>query len=599
MTVPKILITDDDPANLAVLADILTPDCEVFAVKSGAAALAWVDSGNMPDLVLLDVHMPEMNGHDVCRRLKQDPRTKDIPVIFVTVADDPEDEALGFALGAADYIKRPFSPAIVKARVRNHLVLARTHRESEARYTALFANTVDGVLIHDLSGRVVEVNEALCANTGYSRTELLGMSPSDLHSQPDARLYTERFARVMKTGYGLFEVRHLRKDGTTFPVEENIRVIELDGHPAALAVCRDITERKAAEEDRDRYRIRLEGLVARRTAELKEKEETVNRLERDLRKRRGFEGLVGKSEAMQAVYSKIEMLADVPSSVLLTGESGTGKSMVAEALHHAGPHRDQPLVKVACSALSETLIESELFGHVSGAFTGAVKRRVGRLEQVGKGTLFLDEIGDISPLFQQRLLSVLQEKRFERVGDSTPIPMEARIVAATHRDLAELVRKGKFREDLYYRLNVVELHLPPLRRHKEDIPLLVHHFLGILREELKKEILDISSEVLGVLMAHSWPGNVRELRHVLEHACVVCRDTVLGESDLPRNLIVPAGRESREDAESSAEVQMLLGALRRARWNKSRAAQLLGVSRRTLYRRLARYGLEDAGPEDL
>lgn len=591
---PKILIVDDDPANIAVLADILSPDHETFAAKSGVAALDWTASGNLPDLVLLDVRMPEMDGYEVCGRLKQEPLTRDIPVIFVTVADDPANEAKGLSLGAADYIKRPFSPAIVRARVRNHLELARACRESETRYRFLFANTAEGILIHDPAGRFLEVNEAFCASTGYSRDELLGMSLPDILGESERSLHSEGCATVFENGNGLFETRHRRKDGTIVPVEVSVRIIQFNGSPAALSVCRDITARKAAEEEIHRSRARLEELVARRTEELKESKEALAQLERDLRKRRSFEGLVGKSEVMQAVYSQIEMLADMPSTVLITGESGTGKDLVAEALHYTGAHRNMPLVKVSCSALSEHLIESELFGHVSGAFTGAIKNRVGRLEQVKGGTLFLDEIGDISPLFQQRLLRVLQEKRFERLGENTTISMQARVIAATHRDLAEMVRRGKFREDLYYRLRVVELHLPPLKERKEDIPLLVNHFLSALNEELKKKITHASAEVLGTFMAHSWPGNVRELRHVLEHACVVCRSTVLTEEDLPRDIFAPTGLATApKGADSAGEVQALLHVLRQSKWNKTLAARLLGVSRRTFYRRLAQYRLED------
>ncbi len=598
MTAPKILIVDDDPANIAVLADVLNHDYETFAAKGGKAALDWIYAGNTPDLVLLDVRMPEMDGYEVCRRLKEEPRTRDIPVIFVTVADDPENEARGLSLGAADFIKRPFSPAIVRARVKNHIEFSHAWRESEMRYRVLFANTVDGIMIHDLSERFLEVNGAFCANTGYSREEILGMRPRDIVCEVDARVHADQLAQAIENGHGLFETRFVRKDGTVFPVEVSMRVVEFNGHPAALAVCRDITERKAAEAELDRYRVQLENLVTQRTRQLKQSEKALLRLERDLRKRRSFEALVGKSEAMRAVCSKIRMLADVPSTVLIRGESGTGKSLVAEALHYTGANRNMPLVKVSCSALSENLIESELFGHVSGAFTGAVKSRVGRLEQAGRGTLFLDEIGDIPPLFQQRLLRVLQEKQFERVGENTPIRMEARIIAATHRNLAEIVRRGKFREDLYYRLKVVELHLPPLRQRKEDIPLLVHHFLGLLREELNKEVTGVSGDVLETFMAHSWPGNVRELEHVLEHACVVCKDPILTMNDLPRDQFGPEQGTAPKEADNGDEVQVLLKVLRQAMWNKSLAARLLGMSRRTFYRRLAQYHMEDAVPDD-
>ena len=248
---------------------------------------------------------------------------------------------------------------------------------------------------------------------------------------------------------------------------------------------------------------------------------------------------------------------------------------------------------MVCSALQENLIESELFGHVTGAFTGAIRNRVGRLEKVGGGSLFLDEIGDISPVFQLRLLRVLQEKKFERVGDSTPICMDARIIAATHRDLAKMVRQSEFREDLYYRLKVVQLHLPPLRERKEDIPLFISRFLSQFREELNKEITGISDNVLATLMDYSWPGNVRELGHVLEHACVVCKSPLIDMADLPQDLTDKVRRPEHEKRLASDDSQTILDALRQARWNRSLAARSLGMSRRTFYRKLAQIPPEE------
>jgi len=594
---PRILIVDDDPANIAILADILRPECEIFAVKSGADALKWLSSDNTPDLILLDVRMPQMDGYEVCRRLQADPRWEAIPVIFVTSLDDAEKEALGLFLGAVDYITRPFSPAIVKARVKNHLELARTRKSSDQRYQALFSSMADGVAIHDLSGRFLEVNEPFCAKTGYDREELLGMTITDIDCKEDARLHAERFARLIESGYGLFEVRHLRKDGTSFPVEVSVRLFELDGHPAALAVCRDITARKRTEEERDRYRMQLEELVDRRTRELEEKRRTLAELERDLNKRKSFRNIVGKSEAMQTIYSRLEVLADLPSTVLITGESGTGKDLVAEALHHGGVRRGSPLIRIACSDLTENLIESELFGHVRGAFTGALKDRAGRLAQAGRGTLFLDEIGDIPPRFQTRLLRVLEQRTFERVGESRSIPMAARIVAATNRDLAEMVRTGSFREDLYYRLKVIEVHLPPLRERKGDLQLLADSFLEELNRELGKHIEGLSPDAMRVIMEYPWPGNVREFKHAMEHALILCRGAMLEPGDLPleireyKSAALPLPADITED-----EASTIMQTLRNVKWNKTAAARTLGMSRQTLYRKLKALGVEDSTP---
>ncbi|MBI5589081.1 MAG: sigma 54-interacting transcriptional regulator [Deltaproteobacteria bacterium] len=589
----KILIVDDDPTNIAVLTDILSPEYETFAVKSGAAALKWVSAGDPPDLMLLDVRMPDMDGYEVCRRLRGNPLTRDIPVVFVTAADAAENEAMGLALGAVDYITRPFSPAIVKARVSNHLELSYARKASEDRYRAIFAGTSDGIVIVDSQGRFIEANDAFCSKTGYTRRELLTMSIPDLDHGESAEQRKARLELAEPLGDGLFETEHVRKDGSTFPVEVHTRRIEFDGRSATLAVCRDITRRRQAEEERDRYRLELEKLLARRTRELREKGGAPAEMERDLKRRRGFLNIVGKSKAMQMLYSRLEVLAELSSTVLITGESGTGKDLAAEALHYGGGRSRHPLVRVACSDLAENLIESELFGHVRGAFTDARQDRIGRFQEVGKGTLFLDEIGDIPAQFQQRLLRVLEKRTFERVGDSRPIRMEARIVVATHRNLPEMVRLGLFREDLLYRLKVVDIHLPPLRDRREDIPLLVDHFLSLFGKEFKKELRGVSDAALRRLMTYGWPGNIRELRHILENAGIFCKTGLITEDDLPGELEsgVISGRLAGADAAWGMEA--IRCALEEAGGNKARAARLLGISRRTIYRRLEKQTSDD------
>lgn len=588
----RVLVVDDEAANIAVLVDILRAEHEVFVARSGEQALDRLASGLLPDVILLDLRMPGMDGYEVCARLKEESKTSGIPVIFVTALADAENEERGLSLGAVDYIIRPFTPAIVRARVRNHLELARARRESDGRYRALFANVADGVSIQNLDGDIIEVNEAFCRNTGYSRRELFAKKASELESAEDRRRYDERVLEAQQRGRSTFETTQVRKDGTTFPVEVHLRPIELAGEAAVLAVCRDITERKAAESELTRYRDHLEDLVQQRTVELRNKDRELAELQGDLRRSWSYQNMVGKSEPMQSLFARVQTLADLDTTVVISGESGTGKELVCEALHFGGVHRDRPFVKVVCSELPESLIESELFGHVRGAFTGAVQARRGRFEKAGKGTLFLDEIGDISQKFQKRLLRVIERRCFERVGESNPIPMRARVVAATHRDLAELVHKGLFREDLYYRLKVVELKLPPLRERIEDIPLLARYFLPMLRENTGKEIDDISSEALELLMAHDWPGNVRELKHSLEYACVSCGGRAITVSDLPAELRESTPRNfGMQQSAPSDEAHALQRALEQTRWNKTRAARLLGVSRQTLYRKLHEHHL--------
>jgi transcriptional regulator with GAF, ATPase, and Fis domain len=312
----------------------------------------------------------------------------------------------------------------------------------------------------------------------------------------------------------------------------------------------------------------------------------------------GFHGLVGKSEAMRKVYSLIESLASLETTVLITGESGTGKELVAEALHRHGSRSAGTLVKVNCAALPESLLESELFGHVKGAFTGAIGDRIGRFQRADGGTIFLDEIGDISPKVQMSLLRVLQEKQIERVGESQSIGVDVRVIAATNRHLREKVERGGFREDLFYRLTVVRIPLPPLRDHREDVPLLVAHFLEKFNGKLKKEIKALSSDVEAVFLEYPWPGNVRELEHALEHAFILCRQDTICLDHLPAHIGQAIRPEAARKGEAEGDdAQAIRQALRKTAGNKARAARLLGVDRKTLYRKIARYGISAESPE--
>lgn len=587
----KILIIDDDPVNIQVLTDILQPDYEIFFARSGPKALQHLADGLFPSIILLDIRMPEMDGYQVLSRIGQEPEVADIPVIFITALDDAEHETRGLHMGAVDYITRPFHPVIVRARIANHLELARTRRESQSRYRALFNHTADGVIVCDLKGRIIEANAAMTRQTGYNREELLGMDYAHTCIQAEANQVEQRMTRIREIGSSTFESMQSVKNGTEFPVEVSAHRIEFNGRPAVLFFCRDISQRKAAEAEVKHYQNHLEELVAKRTEELKEKEEALTELQHTMKNRRGVRNIIGRSLIMQKVIQRIEILADVSSTVIVTGESGTGKELVSEGLHYAGVRKNKPFVKIGCSDLSETLIESELFGHVQGAFTGAVKARIGKFEAAGQGTVFLDEIGDIPPTFQQRLVRVLEERCFERVGENTPIPMQARIVAATHQDLADMVRRGRFREDLYYRLKVVELQVPPLRERKEDIPLLIRHYLAHFNRELKKSIADVSAEVLDIFMNKNWAGNIRQLRHVLEWACINCPGTLITADDIPEEAMPGRTSPSLEKYADIPEARRILEVLRQVRWNKTRAASILGVSRQTLYRKIRDLGI--------
>jgi two-component system, NtrC family, response regulator HydG len=313
-------------------------------------------------------------------------------------------------------------------------------------------------------------------------------------------------------------------------------------------------------------------------------------IERELRERNQFQNLIGRNKTMQDIYSLLEDLANLDTAVLVTGESGTGKELVARALHYSGNRAFKPFVTVNCSALAESLLESELFGHVRGAFTGAIKDKQGRFQAANGGTILLDEIGDISPMIQLKLLRVLQEKEFERVGESTPQKVDVRVIASTNKALKEKVKKGEFRQDLYYRLKVVEVALPPLRERLEDLPLLVDHFRCSFNERFKKNVEGISNEVLSTFMDYNWPGNVRELEHVMEHAFVLCHGATITMHHLPVDLRnfeqINDLPQIKTPVKKFNGGQDILDALNKTGWNKAKAARLLGISRQTVYRKI-------------
>jgi len=327
----------------------------------------------------------------------------------------------------------------------------------------------------------------------------------------------------------------------------------------------------------------------------------VERLRDEVSRRTQLGGLIGRSDRMQEVFRAIERVAQSRASVLLTGESGTGKELVARAIHELGPRASGPFVALNCAAIPETLIESELFGHERGAFTDARERRIGKFEAASGGTLLLDEIGELAPSVQAKLLRALQERSIERVGGSAPIPVDVRVVAATHRDLEREVAAGRFRADLYYRIHVVPIALPPLRERREDVRLLAEHFLSRAEAETGRR-LRLSPPALAALERYPWPGNVRELENAIEHALALAEGERVEVTDLPPAVAqservgalqdeVRAGRLGLEDAVGRFEMDLILEALTGAGWNQTRAAESLGVTRRLLKLKMDRYGI--------
>jgi two-component system response regulator HydG len=325
-------------------------------------------------------------------------------------------------------------------------------------------------------------------------------------------------------------------------------------------------------------------------------EEETRDIQRRLEISSEFSGIVGKDPKMQAVYKLIDDISATDATVLIQGESGTGKEVVARAIQQRSLRKDKPFVVIDCSAYPATLLESELFGHEKGAFTGATRQKAGRFEQADGGTVFLDEIGEISPSAQIKFLRVLQSQRFERLGGEKILAVNVRILAATNKDLIQEVKSGRFREDLFYRLNVIPIHLPPLRERRNDIPTLVRHFLGRFAVEQKKSVQELSPEAMRILLDYPWPGNVRELENSIEHAVVLAKAGRIEAADLPSLIVRAAGNLSAEGIPqigriAKREQELLRETLEECSWNKKEAARRLGISRSTLYDKLKKYQL--------
>ena len=435
---------------------------------------------------------------------------------------------------------------------------------------------MDGVVVVDREGIILSVNKALERITGYRGSELVGRECRILDCDTcfssdgagmdvkECRLFTH--GSVVKR-----RCRLTRKNGTPLFALKNAAVLR-NAAGAIVGGVETLTD--------------ITDLVA--------KERTIKDLKDLLSPEDGFEGIVGRSSPMRDVYALISNAAVSDAPIIIYGESGTGKELVADAIHRQGKRRKGPFVKVNCAALAESLLESELFGHVRGAFTGAEKDRRGRFESAHKGDLFLDEIGDIPLATQAKLLRVLQEKEIERVGDHRPISIDTRIITATHRDIEGMCRDGLFRDDLFYRLNVIPIRMPPLRERREDIPILVDHFIRMIRVRSEKEIQGVTEEAMEQLSLYRWPGNVRELINVLEYAFVVCHDPIIAAHHLPAlraGEAWAAQHHRRREGTEGEEKERLVKALEKSGGNRQAAADFLGISRVTLWKLLKKHGI--------
>jgi len=390
----------------------------------------------------------------------------------------------------------------------------------------------DAILWHDCDARIQHVNPAACNLLGYSREELLDLTIQDINPSSTPKSWAKFWKQLQKKKVIAFEDDHRTRDGQIIPLETKVNFIEYKGREYAVSFCRDISERKKNEEEKTR--------AYQEICRLRNQLELENEyLQEEVLELRTFGDFVGQSPALQNILRQIEMVAPTNAGVLITGESGTGKELIAHAMHTRSERKARRMIRVNCASIPRELYESEFFGHVKGAFTGAVKDRAGRFELAHEGTLFLDEVGEIPLELQSKLLRVLQEGTFERVGDERTRNTDVRIIAATNRDLKREVEEGRFREDLYYRLNVFPIEVPPLRKRREDIPLLAAHFLELTAKKLNHPQPKLSQASMNQLQTYEWPGNVRELQNVIERAIITSQFGKL-------RFDLPAGKTSRE-----------------------------------------------------
>jgi len=445
----------------------------------------------------------------------------------------------------------------------------------DPRWKEIIDTLSDGVMVVAADGDIVMVNRAFEIITGYSKGEVVGSScrlincdACDLARNSGQRNWCILFDE------GRLTVQHCSirtKDGSLISVKKDgVLLKSPDGK--ILGAVETLVD--------------LSAII--------ERDQTIEELCSMVKKGEGFHGMIGDSRAMRDAFLLMEKAAKSEAPVIIYGETGTGKELAAQAVHRLGWRKEGPFIQLNCAALNESLLESELFGHVKGAFTGAYRDHKGRFEIADGGDIFLDEIADVPLSTQVKLLRVLESKQFERVGDHNPIKVDVRIIAATNRDLQTFVKKKQFREDLFFRINVIPIHLPPLRERREDIPALVSHFIRGFRRDSSKKSMGLSAEAMEYIIKYPWPGNVRELKSALEYAVVIADGDVITPGHLPREISAKDASKQSLDTQGryDKEKKALLRALEQSDGNQTRAAEILGVSRVTVWHRMKKYGID-------
>ncbi|WP_300037088.1 sigma-54-dependent Fis family transcriptional regulator [Methanospirillum sp.] len=572
---PEILVIDDDESVCSAFKVILNSEgFQVSIAKDFKTAFDLIDTKSF-HAIFSDIFLDRFSGIDILKEIKR--RGLRSPVIMITGEPNIDNAADSLRIGAFDYLPKPIHKDTLirvtkhaiqhkalldeRALIENELDEYRSHLE------AIFMSVKEAIISVDPYMNILHYNDAFTETCSFTPAYKFGQNPMELVRNCNLKCWTT-LQNSLTTGASINEYR-IECDHAQRPQQ----IVMLNISPL-----------------KDRKENRIGSVMTIRDIT------RILHLEKELMGRRQSGSIVGKSKKIQGIFNLIEHLKDIETTVLITGPSGTGKELVAREIYQSGARADKPFVAVNCSALSDNLLESELFGHVKGAFTGAVADKTGRFQLANHGTIFLDEIGDISPRIQLKLLRVLETKEFERVGDSATIKMDARIITATNKDLREKVSLGEFREDLYYRLKVVEIHMPSLKERRDDIPLLVDHYISFFNNLFNKHITGIAQEVEHIFMEYDWPGNIRELLHVLEHAFVLCEESVIRVDNLPHEFKVhPIAQPYRNSTivikKSKLNKDDILNALEKNGWNKVKTAQALGISRPNLYQKMKNYNI--------
>ncbi|MCC6694148.1 MAG: sigma 54-interacting transcriptional regulator [Candidatus Hydrogenedentes bacterium] len=568
----RILVVEDEAVLQLTFSEFLKQQgYDVVCAADYQQALTYLDAYDF-DLIITDIILAGKTGVDLLRTIRE--RDLACPVVMITGEPNVETASEAVRLGAFDYLAKPVTRDALQRVARLALDQKRIadERDHYAKQMDIYRSDLQAIF-NSVNEGIITVDADMCVrqvNTAAAR--ILGLATCALSRKPfssirkDFERAQDALEETLRTREPVVDRRIQLQNGD----DEKVLVIntmplisERGSFVGAVLMIRDMTR--------------------------------LTRLERQLEDSQQYRNIIGKSGKMQEIFQLIRELAGTDSTVLICGESGTGKELVAAALHHASARGKGPFLRVNCAALSDDILESELFGHVKGAFTGAVRDRIGRFEAANGGTILLDEIGDISPRLQLRLLRVLQEREFERVGSSSPIRTDVRVIASSNQDLEQKIRAGEFRQDLYYRLNVVRIHLPPLRERRQDIPLLVDHFCRRFNSTIRREVTGVSADAMELIMNYPWPGNVRELENCIERAFIVCHDTFILPRHLPPEILAQrpssmtpalANQMGGTDGDGQNERQQIEQVLHQTDWNVAKAARRLGIARNTLYQRL-------------